>query len=87
MLANRTTGLQEESRDHSPPPFGPINTVADLERILADHPLDCNGVAALTGRHPSGVRKAATDGALPGIKIGSHWRFSAQNVATWLGIG
>ena len=50
-----------------------------VERLI-----DANAAAKVLGLHPATVRIMARDGRLPGLRIGTCWRFRESSLDAWI---
>ena len=46
--------------------------------------IDANEAAAILRLHPKTVKEMAAEGRIPGMKIGSVWRFRASALDSWI---
>lgn len=46
--------------------------------------IDANEAAKLLGIHPRTIKIMAAEGKLPGLKIGSVWRFRESALDNWI---
>ena len=48
--------------------------------------IDANRAAELLALHPKTVKQMAAAGKIPGLKIGSVWRFRESTLDTWINL-
>ena len=51
---------------------------------LCEPLIDAKQAGMLLGIHPKTVKQMAAEGKLPGMKIGSVWRFRASKLDEWV---
>lgn len=48
--------------------------------------IDCNRAAEIMGLHPKTVKLLAQAGKIPGLKVGSVWRFRESALDEWISL-